>query len=201
MIRTLILCLLMAGTASAQTRLSDKMLTELEKTADRIALTRSGEVPGILLQGALALSGAPNEPRIAEQLASLNLDEAMRTLERRTALGVLTGMIEARMSPEDIARAYLATVYFGRNCFGYRDAAVGLARMRPERADDAIWLALLALPRSPSLYLGDRSALKARVELIIARMRDTGQIDDAGADRLKALRLANVDSGKGCKSY
>ena len=74
----------------------------------------------------------------------------------------------------------------------------GLARQHPARADDEVWLALAALPRSPSWYLSDRSALKARVALIVDELETSKLVSKAEAGRLRGLPLASVDTGGGC---
>jgi membrane peptidoglycan carboxypeptidase len=124
----------------------------------------------------------------------------MPLFQRNSSEQALAEYLGERMSAREIAEAYAAMVYFGRNCYGYQSAVQGLARTTAERADDATWLALAALPRSPSFYLRDRSALKDRVSGIIADMQSAGLVDGAEAERLKSLPLASVDIGPGCSS-
>lgn len=195
---TIILCLFAATAGVAQSSaLSEKRLEEILKIADRIAATAPGSAPEVLLDATLALGTVQGERPLAEQVAGMNLGP-MRTLERKAAVAALAEGLEERLSPRDIAAIYASSVYYGRNCYGHADAARGLARLTPERAGDGVWLALAALPRSPTLYLGDRSALRARVALIINAMEAAGLASAREAARLRALPLANIDSGQGC---
>ena len=196
---------LIALPASAQTRLSDKALDQLRTTASEVAAVETGQVPELLLKALIAAEDPAHLKRsletsnLTKQLARMHLG-AMRTLERQAAETALASYLAKRMSPTEVARAYAALVYYGRNCFGYRDAAIGLARKTPERAEDAIWLALAALPRSPSFYLRDRAALRDRVGTLVSAMENAGLIDAQEAKRLDSLPLASVDVGVGCSS-
>lgn len=183
--------------AAAQSDLSKKALAQLDALADRIALVDPGEVPETLLLATLAFAELPGERPLAEQVAGLHLG-AMEALERKASVLALAGYLDDRLSREAIARVYAATIFYGRNCYGYQDAVRGLARRTPSSAEDEVWLALAALPRSPSWYLTDRSALKARVALIVDAMETSNLVTKARADRLRDLPLASVDSGGGC---
>lgn len=201
MIRVAILAMLMAhfaeGATAQSADLPEKRLVELERLAERIALIETGDVPEMLVLASMAFAELPGERPVVEQVAGLHLG-AMRTLERKASVKALRGFLENRLSPEGIARIYAATVFYGRNCFGYEDAVRGLARRTPASAGDAVWLALAALPRSPSFYLGDRSALRARVAMIVDEMEASRLVGKAEAERLRDLPLANVDTGNGC---
>ena len=122
----------------------------------------------------------------------------MPTLERRAAETALAKFLSERLTPSDIVRIYAATVYYGRNCYGYSDASAGLAAEWHTQAGDDVWLALAALPRSPSWYLRDRTALAGRVDSIISEMFDAGLVDKKTTERLESLPKANLHAGKGC---
>ena len=205
MLAALFAVCLIALPAWAQTRLSDKALEQLRATATEVAAVETGQVPELLLKALIAaedpahMKRSPETSNLTKQLARLHLG-AMPTLQRQAAENALATFLAERLSPSDIARTYAALVYYGRNCFGYRDAAIGLARKTPERAEDAIWLALAALPRSPSFYLRDRAALRDRVETLVTGMKNAGLIDAEEAKRLDSLPLASVDVGVGCSS-
>ena len=191
--------------AVAQSRLSEKALGQLRATAAEIGAIEPGTVPEMLLKALIAaedpahLRRSPESSNLTKQLARLHLG-AMPSLQRQEAETALATYLSESMSPTDIARAYAALVYFGRNCYGYREAAGGLARQSPEKADDTVWLALAALPRSPSFYLRDRAALRDRVATLLVAMQKAGLIDPEEAQRLENLPLASVDTGPGCSS-
>lgn len=191
--------------AMAQSGLSKKSLAQLEQIADEIAAIDPGQVPNTLTAALIAaeepehLRRAPATSRLTLQLADMHLG-AMPTLQRVAAKEALATDLGKRMTPTEIVEVYAALVYFGRNCYGYRAAVQGLARSTADRADDAIWLALAALPRSPSFYLRDRAALRDRVRRIVSDMQGVGLVDAQGAERLKTLPLASVDTGAGCSS-
>ncbi|NND41147.1 MAG: hypothetical protein HKO04_03625 [Silicimonas sp.] len=194
----LIILLVLPLAVAAQTGdLSEKRLAELRVIADRIALIETGDVPDMLVNAVFAANGTRGERPLADQVAGMNLG-AMRTLERKAAVIALAAFLRERISERAIAEVYAATVYYGRNCYGYVDAVRWLARRTPDRAGDNVWLALAALPRSPSLYLRDRSALKARVAVIVTEMEAQNLVGSDAAERLRGLPLANIDSGKGC---
>lgn len=178
----------------------ENRMEELGVLADRIVGVETGRVPEALTLAILAHNSLDSERPISEQLAGMNLG-AMRMLERRTTVMHLSRLLEERASERELAGVYAATVFYGRNCYGYADAVRGLARQRIESAGDDVWLALAALPRSPSLYLRDRSALKARVDLTIDQMEAQNMVTSEVAERLRDLKLANVDSGRGCSSH
>lgn len=191
--------------AAAQSRLSEKALDQLRATASEVAAVETGQVPELLLKALIAaedpahLKRSPETSNLTKQLARLHLG-AMPTLQRQAAETALAAFLAENMTPTEIARAYAALVYYGRNCFGYRDAAIGLARKSPDRAEDEIWLALAALPRSPSFYLRDRAALRDRVGTLVTRMKNAGLLSAEDARRLESLPLASVDVGEGCSS-
>ncbi|NNE86579.1 MAG: hypothetical protein HKN27_00760, partial [Silicimonas sp.] len=122
------------------------------------------------------------------------------SMERKAFTVALTTMLGERLSPGRIAALYAAKAYYGRNCYGHVDAVFGLTRKTPQTADDAVWLALAALPRSPSLYLRNRSALRIRVKTIIDEMHSSNSITEQTAQRLENLPIANLSVGKGCSN-
>lgn len=180
--------------------LSKKRMAELDLVADQILAIETGRVPEALTLALLALNSLEGARPLSEQVAGMNIG-AMRSLERKATVTVLSRLLEERATQRELAAIYAATVFFGRNCYGFDAAVRGLARQRPERAGDDVWLALAALPRSPSLYLRDRSVLKARVDKIIDEMEEQELVTPGVADRLRDLKLANVDSGKGCSNH
>lgn len=190
--------LVYATSPAAQTAdMTASRLAELGVLAERILAVETGSVPEALTRAMLAQETIRGDAPLSEQVAGMNLG-AMRSLERKSAVMVLSRLLEERASPRRIAKIYAATVYYGRNCYGHENAVRGLARQRPDSAGDDVWLALAALPRSPSLYLRDRSALRARVDRIIDAMEAGNLIDEEVAATLRGQKLANVDSGRGC---
>ena len=200
-----LLCIFALPLAAQSDRLSDKARAELAAVAAAVAARDPGPVPEILVLATIAASQSdhlerdPSESRLTRQLARMHLG-AMPTLQRKDHETALANLLGERLEARRIAEIYAATVYYGRNCHGYSDAVRGLARLTPDRAGEAVWLALAALPRSPTLYLGNRVALKDRVALIVAAMEDAGLVGAAEAERLDALPLAHVDAGIGCSS-
>ena len=160
-------------------------------------------MPDLLFKATIAaeqpdhLDRSPENSGLTRQLARLHLG-AMPTLERRAAETALARFLGERLSPSDIVRVYAASVYYGRNCYGYRDASAGLAAKWHAQAGDEVWLALAALPRSPSWYLRDRTALAGRVDSIISEMFEAGLISEETAERLESLPKANLHAGTGC---
>lgn len=199
---------LLAAPVHAQVdALSDAALGILTKAADETAAIEVPPVPKMLLLATIAatdpkhLDRAAHQSQLTLQLARLHLvGTSATTFERKAFETALAELLGARLTPRQIAEVYAATVYYGRNCYGFVDAAGGLARTSPSRATDGVWLGLAALPRSPTLYLGSRVALKARVADIIEVLRVAGLVNEAEAERLSALPLANIDSGNGCSS-
>lgn len=200
-----VLLLILPVAAAAQSELSQKALSQLEQVADEIAAIDPGQVPEVLIAALIAaeepdhLRRAATTSGLTRKLADLHLG-AMPTLRRTAAKQALATYLGDRMTPAEIVRTYAALVYFGRNCYGYRSAVQGLARSTVERADDAVWLALAALPRSPSFYLRDRAALRDRVREIVSGMQSAGLVDSRRAEKLRTLPLASVDTGVGCSS-
>ena len=195
--------LIWGGMAGAQSGLTEKESTQLRQIADRIALIEPGEVPDLLVRALIAaedpehLNRAAPLSRMTLQVARTYLP-AMQTLKRKASEVMLATYLGERLTPVELARVYAATVYYGRNCFGYEAAAPGLARVSPKGAPDEVWMALAALPRSPTWYLRDRVALRERVGLVIDEMLDANLIGKDSAERLRDLPIANLSVGKGC---
>ena len=204
MIRAVLIAFLsLAHTGPALAQLSERTTAELRSAAAQIALIEPGPVPDLLLRAIIAaeqpdhLDRSPENSGLTRRLARLHLG-AMPTLERRAAETALAKFIGERLTASDIVRIYAASVYYGRNCYGYRDASAGLAAEWHTQAGDDVWLALAALPRSPSWYLRDRTALAGRVDTIISEMFEAGLITQETAERLESLPKANLHAGKGC---
>lgn len=201
-------CLVALPAAAQQQTLPESRMQELRQIVDEIAAIETGPVPDLLLRATIAatepdhLSRTPTRSALTRQLANMRLERlgALRTLERETHQTALATLLGERLSAGKIAAVYTVTVYYGRNCHGYADAARGLARQDPADADDSVWLALAALPRSPTWYLRDRVALKDRIADIIDRMEDANLVSEDTAERLENLPTANLDAGNGCRN-
>ncbi len=196
-----LLVFFLAAQAQAETR--EAALARLTEAADSIAAVEPGSVPLMLLKAVIAanqsdhLTREPARSALTRSLVGQWLTKTP-TQQLRAELDMLSALVGERISPRRVAEIHSATVFYGRNCRGFAEAAEGIADVPVGEASDAVWLALAALPRAPSVYLGNRGALKDRVRYIIDEMKHARLVDAKEAERLSDLPVANLDRGPGC---
>ncbi|UIJ71712.1 transglycosylase domain-containing protein [Aurantimonas sp. HBX-1] len=118
---------------------------------------------------------------LTQQLAKNIFLSPEQSLERKLQEAVLALWLEHQFTKDQILEMYLNRVYFGSGATGI-EAAAGRYFDKPASELDLSEAALLAgLLKAPSRLspARDPEAAKARAEVVLAAMRDTGFIGDA----------------------
>ena len=130
-------------------------------------------------------SAAQGGSTITQQLARTLYLGRDKTLSRKLTEGCIAASIERRWSKERILETYLNRVYYGNRASG-ADAAARTYFSKPAAKLTITEAALLAgLPQAPSQLdpLGNPDAAKARRELVLQAMAETGAIDEQQLER------------------
>jgi penicillin-binding protein 1B len=139
-----------------------------------------------LRRGEVAQGGST----LTQQLVKNLLLSPKRTWDRKLREAGLAVMLEWRYGKQEILEAYLNTIYLGQigntSLYGVGAAARGFFGKEVERLTPAESALIAALIRAPNSYSPLPSPERAteRRDLILARMRDRGIIDEP--TRLKA---------------
>lgn len=99
--------------------------------------------------------------------------------------------IEASLSKDEILEAYLNQVIYGPNLRGYAAASIAYLGTPPESLSLAEAALVAGLPRGPSLYALNRrpELARRRRDRVLARMAETGLIDDGALERATAEKI------------
>jgi len=127
---------------------------------------------------------------------------AARTFERKIQEAALARQLEGKLSKNEILRRYLNSVYFGNGAYGVQAAAKTYFGRSAAGLTLGQGAMLAALIRSPETYdpLDQPAAAKARRDLVLAKMVETGHItavEAATADgKLKLAPSFDLDRYK-----
>jgi len=132
---------------------------------------------------------------ISQQLAKTAFLTPERTLHRKLQEILLAGMLESRLSKQEILSRYLSSVYFGDGVYGLRAAARHYFDVAPEQLDLAQAAMLAGMIKAPSALAPthDLAAAQARARLVLRAMVETGAITAAQA---QATRPATVTGAR-----
>ena len=138
---------------------------------------------------------------ITQQVARNFFLSSRRTLERKLKEAALALKIEQQLSKDQILELYLNQIYLGHHAYGF-GAAAKVYFGKPLAALSNAECAMLAgLPQNPSFAnpITNLERAKARQLVVLARMHDTGVLNDADhaaaqAEKLqiRSLRAAEV---------
>ena len=118
-----------------------------------------------------------------------------RTLLRKVREAVLALLLDARYSKEQILRAYLNQIYWGRsgavNLMGVGAASRAYFGCPPERLDLGESALLAGMIRSPGSYApgNDPERTRARRDWVLGRMAELGWVSEEGASAASAAPL------------
>lgn len=131
---------------------------------------------------------------ITQQLVKNVLLSPERTFSRKIKEAVLSVMVEAKYSKEDILEMYLNNISYGGNAWGVQSAAQKYFGKNVWELGLAESSMLAGLPSSPSLYspLSDLQKAKDRQKYVLDRMTTLGYItpEEAGEAYAEELVLA-----------
>ena len=129
---------------------------------------------------------------ITQQLARLLFLDSSQTLERKIKEALLAQALERSLSKNQILELYLNAVPFGSNIYGVEAASREFFGKRTQELTLEEGAILAALQKAPSRYYpfgGDVEALKARAELVLKAMVETGAL---ASEVMQAAHLAAV---------
>ncbi|MBB4005232.1 MAG: transglycosylase domain-containing protein [Aurantimonas endophytica] len=133
---------------------------------------------------------------LTQQLAKNIFLSPEQSMERKLQEAVLALWLEHKFTKDQILEMYLNRVYFGSGATGI-EAAAGRYFDKPASELDLAEAALLAgLLKAPSRLspARDPEAAKARAEVVLAAMRDTGFIGEAELADARAQKPTNARS-------
>ena len=157
--------------------------------------THSGfDVEGILrallvnLQSGAVVEGAST---ISQQLIKNLFLSQDRTYVRKAEEVILSVMLEANYTKEDILEMYLNTIYFGSGAYGIGNASLIYFDRTPANLNFAEASLLAGLPNAPSLYSPyvNLPAAKQRQAVVLAAMVRQGYIGPALAEEIRNTPL------------
>ena len=140
---------------------------------------------------------------LTQQLAKNAFLTPERTFKRKLQELLLAFWLEARFSKHDILALYLNRVYFGAGAYGIQAAAETYFN-RPVQSLTTGEAALLAgLLKAPSRYAPTRNpqGARARAQLVLQAMHETGHLDAAGLRHWAAAPVAIVNRSSDAAHY
>jgi len=128
---------------------------------------------------------------ITQQLVKNVLLSPERTFSRKIKEAVLSLMVEAKYSKEQILEMYLNNIAYGGNAWGIQSASQKYFAKNVWELDLAESAMLAGLPSSPSLYspLNDIEVAKSRQQYVLDRMVALGYINSDEAKEASAEEL------------
>ncbi|OGC75458.1 hypothetical protein A2547_02855, partial [candidate division WWE3 bacterium RIFOXYD2_FULL_43_10] len=128
---------------------------------------------------------------ITQQLVKNVLLSPERTFSRKIKEAVLSLMVEAKYSKEQILEMYLNNIAYGGNAWGIQSASQKYFAKNVWELDLAESAMLAGLPSSPSLYspLNDIEVAKSRQRYVLDRMVALGYINSDEAKEASAEEL------------
>ncbi len=136
---------------------------------------------------------------LTQQLAKNLFLTSERRLTRKFEEMLLALWLEVRLTKQDIAELYLNRVYFGGGAYGIEAAAVrffGKSARNLTLGESVVLVGLLKAPSKLSPAANPASA-RSRARLVLAKMRQTGAIDQATEARAKHAPVAFQDPAAG----
>ncbi len=171
------------GPTLRQDEIPGHLAQALIATEDRRFPYHFGVDP-LSLGRAIASGGRRGGSTLAMQLSKNTITGNAPTYFRKYAEVFFATRISLTHSKNDVIRLYLSRVNFGRArgvpVFGLRDAAGAYFGIDPEQLSLAQSAILVAMINAPSYYnpLRRPDAVKQRAELVLARMRDAGYLEN-----------------------
>jgi membrane peptidoglycan carboxypeptidase len=113
---------------------------------------------------------------ITQQLARNLLRNNAKTLSRKIQESALAITLESRYKKFEILNLYFSEVYFGKQLYGLRSAALHYFGKEPEALDLSQQLALITILRGPNLYSNHYKLFSDRFALLNNLLCNRGRI-------------------------
>ncbi len=128
---------------------------------------------------------------ITQQLAKNAFLDSDQTFTRKAREAMIALWLEAWLTKDEILSRYLSAVYFGDNVYGLDAAANHYFSRDPDDLTIGQAAMLAGLVKAPSRLAptGNLSGARARQELVVAAMAETGVITQAEADDVSPATL------------
>lgn len=143
-------------------------------------------------EGRLAQGGSTLTQQLARQ-SFLTLD---KTYSRKIQEALLAFRIEHQYTKDEILTLYLNKMYFGAGLYGVEAASMGYFG-KPARELTVPEAAMIAgLVKSPSTWAPtvNMERAVARRNVVLAAMRETGALDEAGYEQARAAKVVLRDA-------
>lgn len=138
-----------------------------------------------------AWTGRGGGSTITQQLAKFTFLTPEQSLSRKAREALIAFWLEAWLTKDEILGRYLSNAYFGDNQYGLRAASLHYFYRKPENLKPQQAAMLAGLLQAPSRYNPTKhfDRAKARMDLVVGAMVDTGYITQAEADAMPAPRI------------
>ena len=133
---------------------------------------------------------------ITQQLAKNAFLTQERTWKRKVQEMIISFQIEKQYTKKEILELYLNQIYFGAGAYGVEAAAQTYFGKGVEKLNLAESAMLAGLPKSPNYYspFNSLKAAKERQSTVLDQMVKYGYLDQATADKTKAVQLKLADN-------
>jgi membrane peptidoglycan carboxypeptidase len=128
---------------------------------------------------------------LTQQLVKNNLLSSERSMQRKAWEAVLSLLVEARCSKEEILEMYLNTTFFGNHSTGVKAAARNYFGIQPKQLSLSECAVIAGLPNAPTAlnpYV-DKEACRMRRDLVLEKMHKEGFIT---SNQLNHARHADI---------
>ena len=126
---------------------------------------------------------------ITQQLAKVTYLTSEKTFERKLKEALIVLRLELLLSKDEILERYLSVAYFGEGCHGLRAATRHYFKKPVGKLTVSEAAFLVALLRAPSRLARRREAAKARQQLVLQAMVETGALSE---EKLKSIEKFQV---------
>jgi penicillin-binding protein 1A len=133
---------------------------------------------------------------LTQQLARQSFLTPDKTIRRKLKEMLVAARLEREFTKEQILQLYLNKVYFGDGLYGAEAASLGYFGKRAADLDLAEAALLAGLVKSPSTYAPtvSRDRARARRDLVLQQMRQSGAIDAAAHEAAVAVPVTLADA-------
>lgn len=114
---------------------------------------------------------------LTQQLAKISYLSSAKSMDRKLKEAIAVLRLEIALSKDEIMSRYLSRAYFGEGCFGLRAAARYYFNKKVSDLGVGESAALVAMLKSPSQLANDHQARRARENIVLDAMVESGKIE------------------------
>jgi len=146
---------------------------------DIIGVARAAKVnheAGRVVQGGSTLT---------QQLAKMAYLSSVKSFNRKLEEAIIALKLEFSLTKDEILERYVSAAYFGQGCYGLRAAADHYFGKDVAALNVTESAYLVALLRSPTTLAADEGSARARAQLVLQSMVETGDLDQVDFKELQ----------------